>query len=254
MGELLFPAVAVKDGEFFRRLADLALRVTEKLDSGEVAALLAEAGQSCGADAAAFASFVRDDEACESYRFILACDPTWCLEYESRACYMHDPWLEYTRHHAEAALTRHIPARTAQEAEVVALAQRFGFASAIVVPAQAPRGLTRLGALCLGSSDPGHFDEDALAAISVAVSGLVIRLHAWQIARLRDELLARARLSDRDLALLAQERMGRSSKEIAKMLNSTAHSVDSRWQRLNAKLGVSSRSTAAQLAAEYGLI
>ena len=243
-----------KDGEFFRRFADLAMRVTPELASGEVAAILAEASDLCGADAAAFASFVKDDEACESYRFIVACDPTWCLEYESSASYMHDPWLEYTLHHAEATLAERIPARTVQGIEVVALARRFGFASAVVIPAQAPQGLTRLGALCLGSHKAGYFDEQTLTAVSVGLTGLVIRLHSWQIAMLRDELLARAKLSDDDLALLARQREGRSSKEIASMTNSSSQSVDSRWQRLNAKLGVSSRAAAARLAAEYGLV
>lgn len=106
----------------------------------------------------------------------------------------------------------------------------------------------------LGSAQPEYFDEQTLIAVSVAVTGLVLRLHAWQIATLRDELLTRTRLSDDDLALLAQQREGRSSKEIASMTNTTSQGVDSRWQRLNAKLGVSSRTTAAQLAAEYGLI
>lgn len=254
MSETRTLTAITKDGEFFPRIADLAMRVTNELDSGDVSALLAEASDLCGADAAAFASFVKDDEAYESYRFILACDPTWCLEYESNACYMHDPWLEYTRHHSEATLAKHIPVRTAQQIEVVALARRFGFASAIVVPAQSPQGLTRLGALCLGSAQPDYFDEQTLTAVSVAVTGLVVRLHAWQIATLRNELLTRTRLSNDDLALLAQQREGRSSKEIASMTNSTSQGVDSRWQRLNAKLGVSSRATAAQLAAEYGLI
>ncbi|UUX97309.1 helix-turn-helix transcriptional regulator [Aquabacterium sp. J223] len=243
-----------QDGEFFRRTADLAMRVTSELDSSEVSAVLAEASDLCGADAAAFASFVKDDEAYVSYRFILACDPTWCLEYESNACYMHDPWWDYTRHHSEATLAKHIPVRTAQQNEVVALARRFGFASAILIPAQSPQGLTRLGALCLGSAKPEYLDEQTLTAVSVAVTGLVVRLHAWQIAKLRDELVTRTKLSQDDLALLAQQRQGRSSKEIASLMNMTSQGVDSRWQRLNAKLGVSSRTTAAQLAAEYGLI
>ena len=242
------------DGDFFKRIADLAMRVTREMSSGEVTSILAEVSALCGADAAAFASFVKDDEAYESYRFILACDPTWCLEYESRACYMNDPWLEYTRHHSEAALAAQIPSRTGQEIQVVALARRFGFESAIVIPTQAPQGLTRLGALCLGSSQVGYFDETTLAAVSVAVTGLSSRLHTWQIAALRDELLTRTRLSQDDLELLAQQRKGRSSKEIASLTNTTPQSVDSRWQRLNAKRGVSSRATAAQLAAEYGVI
>jgi DNA-binding CsgD family transcriptional regulator len=235
-------------------MAEVAMKISPGLDAGLVSAALAEARDLCGADGAAFASFLKEDEAYESYRFVLACEPTWCLFYESKACYMHDPWLEYTRTHAEATLADAIPARTAQEKEVVALARQFGFASAIVVPVHSPPGLSRISALCIGSARPGAFDEEAVTAVSVAVNGLLARLQAWQIAALRNELLDRTEVSEDDMQLLRHQWEGRSSKEVAAIMNTTSHSIDSRWQRLNARLGVSSRAAAARLAAEYGLI
>jgi len=243
-----------KNPEFFRQVAGLAMRVSGDLDASEVSGLLAEMNSCCGTDAAVFASLIKEDETFESYRFILACDPTWCLEYESTASYMNDPWLEYTRHHSEPILAERIVARTVREKEVVALAKRFGFTSAIVVPTHSPQGLTRLGALCLGSEEPDYFDDRTLAAVSFAATGLAVRLHAWQIEKLRDELLARVRFSEFELSLLSHERNGLRSKEVAALTQSTWQLVDMRWQRLNAKLGVSSRSAAARIAAEYGLI
>jgi DNA-binding CsgD family transcriptional regulator len=254
MSDLAAPTATARDAEFFGRMAEVAMKISPGLDAGLVSAALAEARDLCGADGAAFASFLKEDEAYESYRFVLACEPTWCLFYESKACYMHDPWLEYTRTHAEATLADAIPARTAQEKEVVALARQFGFASAIVVPVHSPPGLSRISALCIGSARPGAFDEEAVTAVSVAVNGLLARLQAWQIAALRNELLDRTEVSEDDMQLLRHQWEGRSSKEVAAIMNTTSHSIDSRWQRLNARLGVSSRAAAARLAAEYGLI
>jgi DNA-binding CsgD family transcriptional regulator len=244
----------LREPAFFARIAAAALKIGQARDGAEVSAALDEARALFSADAAAFASFMRDDEAYESYRFILACDPTWCLEYESAASYMHDPWLAYVRHQSEAVLTSQVPVRSAPAAEVVALARRYGFASAVLLPAHAPQGLTRLGALVLGSASPGYFDEETLPTVAVAATGLAQSLHTWQVSKLREEMLDRVRLSAEELTLLEYARQGLSSKEVGRLKQVTAQSVDSRWQRLNNKLGVSSRANAARLAAEYGLV
>jgi DNA-binding NarL/FixJ family response regulator len=124
----------------------------------------------------------------------------------------------------------------------------------VVVPAHAPQGLTRLGALVLGSSTKGYFDEETLPAVSFAANGLAQSLHTWQVDQLREEMLTRVRLTDEDLALLAYQQQGLSSKEVARLKDSTSQAIDSRWQRLNNRLGVTSRAAAARLAAEYGLV
>lgn len=240
--------------EFLPRLAEIGHMIDEACDSSEITALLHEATLLAGADVSAFASFMYDDDFYESYRFILACDPRWCLEYENSACYMHDPWLVYARRQSAPVLADRLVCRTNKEREVRALANRYGFVSALIVPTQAPHGLTRLGALCIGSRQPGYFDDAGLPALSFAVTALAMRLHEWQVAQLRKELLQSMTLSPEDLTLLHHQREGRKSKEIARAINATPMAVDSHWQRLNDKFGVSSRLAAVRRAAEYGLI
>jgi len=240
--------------DFLPGLALITQRMAQASDSSEVTALLAEAALLAGADVAAFASFMQDDEFYESYRFILACDPLWCLAYENDACYMHDPWLTYARHHSEPVLAHRLPAKTNKEHGVRALASEYGFVSALIVPSQAPHGLTRLGALCLGSREPGYFDDPGLSLLTFAATVLAMRLHEWQVAQLRSELLQYAALTPDDLTLLQHQLEGHKSKEVARAINTTPIAIDSHWQRLNAKLGVTSRLAAVRRAAEYGLI
>ena len=244
---------AVGSPDLLPKFASIASRIPDAADGAEVAGLLAEAVTLLGADAGAFASFMKDDEHDASYRFILACDAAWCLEYENGACFLHDPWIEYARHHSEPILANRIIARTDRERHVVAMARRFGFESALIVPAQSPQGLTRLGGLCLGSSQPGYFDGDGLASVAFAATPLALRLHEWQVAQLRQELLERAKLSETDMLLLRHARDGQGSKESAAVLKVNPVSIDSRRQRLNARLGVISRISASSMAAEYGL-
>ncbi len=245
---------AVGSPDLLPKFASIASRIPEATDGAEVSALLAGAVALLGADAGAFASFMKDDEHDASYRFVLACDPGWCLEYENGACFMHDPWIAYVRHHSEPVLGSRIVGRTECERQVVAMARRYGFESALIVPALSPQGLTRLGGLCLGSSQPGYFEGQGLAEVAFAATPLAMRLHEWQVAQLRQELRDRAQLSEIDILLLRHAREGQGSKVSAAALKVRPVSIDSRWQRLNARLGVNSRISAACMAAEYGLI
>ena len=74
------------------------------------------------------------------------------------------------------------------------------------------------------------------------------------MARIRRELLVRARITPSDLELLRHEYHGHSSKHIAAVLQVSPSSINSRFQRMNTKLGVPNRRTAARLAAECGLL
>ena len=223
-------------------------------DEAQAVGILAAACNQMGADAAAFVSFVRDDPSHESFRFLLACDPVWCLEYERRAWYIDDPWLHYALNHTEPARGEDIQAATAQQREIVELAAQFGFRSALIVPAPSSGALTRIGVLCLGSSMPAFFNDDGYLALKVLARSLAMELHEWWIARVKDELLASARLTNEDLVLLMHERLGHSTKFIAAKLDMSPNAINSRFQRMNAKLGVPNRKSAAQLAAEYGVI
>jgi DNA-binding NarL/FixJ family response regulator len=83
---------------------------------------------------------------------------------------------------------------------------------------------------------------------------VAMELHEWWSARMRDDLIQDAHITVEDLALLSQEWLGHGTKAIARALRLTPASIDSRFQRINAKLRVANRKAAARLAAEYGLI
>jgi DNA-binding CsgD family transcriptional regulator len=240
--------------DYFRRVSEIVQRLPAAADESDALALLKHATEFIGADCAAFGSFIRDDPSHESYRFLLACDPVWCLEYARRAWYAHDPWLNYALHHSEPARASEIPVETSEGRAIVELAKEFGVESAVIVPAPASGGVTRIGVLCLGSSQPGFFEGDGFVALKVAARSLAMELNEWWIDRIKRELRTSARITDEDLALLRHERLGHGTKRIADELGTSTSSVDSRFQRINAKLGVPNRKAAANLAAEYGLI
>ena len=81
-----------------------------------------------------------------------------------------------------------------------------------------------------------------------------MELHSWWIARIKQDLVESAQLSDQDLALLSHEHLGHSTDFIANALRISPGEVDSRFRHINAKLGVPNRRAAARLALEHGLI
>jgi DNA-binding CsgD family transcriptional regulator len=224
--------------------------------SDEVQALrgLAAASDRMGTDAAAFVSFSKDDASHESFRFLLACDPVWCLEYERRAWYTNDPWLQYCLTHSEPVRGQDIAPGSAQQRAVVELAEQFGFRSALIVPAPTIGGLPRIGVLCLGSSASGFFDDEGYPSLKALARNLSMELHSWWIARIKQEMIESAQLSDQDLALLLHEHLGHSTEFIAHALDISPSAVDSIFRHINARLGVANRSAAARLAVEHELI
>jgi len=216
--------------------------------------LLHEATLRMGAEASIFASFIREGETGRSYRLLLACDPARFAGDERVHRHELDPWLIYSQKHSEPIRSSDISIVGDAGRAAVELAQRFGFHSAVIVPAPSSGGLSRIGVLCLGSSRPGYFDDEGYVTLKVVARGVAMELHEWWLGRLREELVAGTAITSTDLALLNHEWVGHTTKTIARLLGLSTSSVDSRFQRLNVKLGVTSRKLAAQLAAEYGLI
>jgi len=72
--------------DYFARVSEVVLRIETTSDPACLVELLREATHLVGADVAAFMSFIDDGE-CEAFRYLLACDPQWCVEYERRAWY-----------------------------------------------------------------------------------------------------------------------------------------------------------------------
>ena len=235
-------------------VSTLIQAVGSAADEACAVTILDQAARQMGAESSAFVSFVRDDGSHESFRFLLACDPVWCHEYQRRAWYAHDPWLQYALSCAEPALASTITLGSAKQRELDELARQYGFASGLIVPAPSATSLSRVGVLCLGSSQTGYFEAGGLGPLRIAARALAMELHDWWIARIKGKLLVNAGLTEDDIVLLRYERSGLGTKAIAATLNTTTGAVDSRFQRLNQKLGVPNRRAAATLAAEYGLV
>ena len=224
------------------------------VDEAAVLRLLARVKPLLGAQNAAFVSFLRGHREQESFRFLLSCDPVFCLKYQAQAWYAQDPWLVYAASHSEPACASRIPMRTRSQRQVRELAATFGFVSVYVVPAPASGPVSRLGVLVLGSRQEGYFEAHASSKLKMLARALAMELHEWWVRRIRGEIIHSRRVTDEDLSLLRFERDGLGTKEIAALLDTTAAAIDSRFQRLNAKFSTPNRKATARLATEYGLI
>jgi DNA-binding CsgD family transcriptional regulator len=239
--------------DYFARVSEVVLKIEAAADAATLVDLLHEAVRQIGADVASFLSFIRDGD-CESFHFLLACAPQWCVDYERQAWYADDPWLAYAKRHAEPARASEIDLRSESESTVVRLAEQYGFRSTVIVPAPSSGGLSRLGMLCLGSRVPGFYEDEGFGSFKVMARPLAHALHQGCIRAVREEVRRCWRITREELVLLDYEIKGLRTKQIAKLLGTSAYSIDARFTRVNAKLGVLNRKAAARLAAEYGLI
>lgn len=240
--------------DYFTKVSAVVGRLHAAATQATALELLFEATHLMGADACVFASFVRDDETHESYRFMLACDPRWCLEYEKIASFADDPWLVYACNHSEPIRGHEVQTYTRRQQEAIKIAEDFGFRSSLIIPSPSSGGISRLGVLCVGSNQAGFFDGAAYLPFKLLARSLAMELHEWWVRVVRAELITQADITSEDLALLRLERQGHGTKEIARSMCVSPRAVDSRFYRINAKLGMPSRKAAARIAAEYGLI
>lgn len=244
----------VAAADYAQRTAAVAERIAEAKDQAAVHALLTEGVRALGAETAVFVSFIRDNADLSACRFMLVCEPGWCQRYLEAGCFAHDPWLAYAAHHSEPIPASSLPVLDAEGQRVIALAQQNGFASAALVPAHSGAGHSRISLLCLGSTRPGFFEGEGFGRFRLGARLLAAELHDWWLARIRRELIVKARITQADLELLRHEHQGHSSKRIAAELHVSKSSINSRFQRMNMKLGVPNRRLAARLAVECGLL
>lgn len=247
-------AQVVAAADYTERIATIAERIAEARDQATVHALLTEGVHALGAEHAVFVSFIRDNADLSACRFMLVCEPDWCQRYLEAGCFAHDPWLAYAAHHSEPIPASLLPVLDAEGQRVIALAMQNGFASAALVPAHSGAGHSRISLLCLGSTQLGFFDGEGFGRFRLGARLLAAELHDWWLARIRRELIVKARITQADLELLRHEHLGHSSKRIAAELNVSKSSINSRFQRMNMKLGVPNRRLAARLAVECGLL
>ena len=249
------PIGARAEGDsYLARVPVIVQKIRATTDPFDAVDALVAVTRALGADVSMFASFTRDEVAEDSYRVLLACAPEWRSDHEEAGWFKNDPWLNYARLHSEPAFASEISLATNSERALIEVAARFGFRSAVVAPALSNAEHPRVGVFCLGSRTPGYFENHPDAYLKAAVRLVAQELHEWWSAFMRNELIVSARLNAMDIALLKHARDGHGTKEIARLIGWSTASIDSRFQRLNARLGVATRKDAARLAAECGLI
>lgn len=244
----------VQSPGYSTRVLDLIGSIHRAPDVPSVLEMLRTSTTTMGAHASIFAAAIPEDESSLTLRVLLACDPLWGFA-QHRACPIEThPWFVYARDHFRPIVASRIAAQTDRQKVAIEIAQQHGFASALIVPTPAARGLGRFGILCLGSTLSGEFESEDTHVLRVLARSLAMELHEWFVSESRDWLLQTTGLRPRDLQYLAMERRGLGTKAIAGALGLSAVSVNSRFQRIKTRLACPSRKAAAHRAAEYGLI
>lgn len=236
------------------RVLQILPLIAEARSSGEAISLFREAVVGLGADAGFFLSCLRDDATRTSFRSLWTCDPAWTAEYASRRWFEHDPWLRYASCETEPTRSRDLICSSADESAFIRSAADHGFESALIAPAPSTVGLSRVGVLCLGSANPETFEGERYPLVRVLARALSMELHHSIAKSMREELLRGASLTEAELHLLRCEAAGHSSKVIGAAMSLEAKTIDSRFQRVNAKLGAPDRRSAARIARLFGLL
>ncbi len=247
-------AQRVASADYASSVFGIVASIADAADAVTVSGHLKSAVRALGADAGVFTSFVRDDSTNTSYRSMLACDPQWGNEYARNAWFLDDPWLRHALRSATAIRASELNLTSAVQLAMAEASTKFGFASAVILPAPSPAGHSRLGMLCLGSATQGYFEADGYSQFKVLAQGLAMELHEWWYRRVRAELAARVKITADELALLRHEQQGHSSKVIASAMNTQPATIDCRFQRLTSRLGMANRRSALRFAELYGLI
>ena len=244
----------VAQPDFVLHYSGLAERVADAPDPRSALELLHTGVKVLGAEHGFIISFVRDSIDTAACRFMVACDPVWCQHYTDKDCLPHDPWLLYATRHSEPIVASHLPVGLPTSQAVVELARQHGFASAALFPAHSGAGLSRISLLVLGSSQPGYFEADGFTRLRVGARTLAAEFHDWWLLRIRRGFLFRSKFTTDDLDLLRRQKLGHTSKKMAIDLGVTHQSINSRYQRMNQRLGVLNRRDALTLAFECGLL
>ena len=235
------------------RLLKVLPEIGDAVNTESAVYLFRHALRLIGADAGVFTSAIRDNAERTSYRSLLACDPLWAIEYARCDWHEHDPWLRHAALSEEPIRSEELTILPDEEPFVRA-SSKLGFASAVIVPAPSSVGTSRMAVLSLGSHNLGFFVGDSYPLVRILARALAMELNRWLLKAIRTELLARSRVTPREIDLLRHEEAGLTSKMIGAALNIEAKTVDCRFQRLSAKLDAPDRRTAARIARLYGLL
>jgi len=247
---------ALNQPNFSTRLNLILGKINCALGQARVTSGLHDFVDLMGFDGGAFLSFIRSDESRESFKFTVACSPTWCQAYSENAWYQVDPGLTYAQMNSAPALIEELPIRSSVQQDILKSARDVGFVSGMVVPTHSPGGRNRMGVLYLGSSVPGYVDSQTLTEVKLYVKAISSELLEWWVKNMREQLLKRVQITETDLHLMRLVRQGYRSKEIAEVLSDgcSANTVDQRIGKLCARIDADGRKDAVRKLMDVGLL
>lgn len=203
-----------------------------------------------GADAALFVWVTPEGDGRFWFRSLAALDHRWSTSVLRRLHEGPCNWLAHASRSSDPLVVS-VPGAGSDATEDSA-GRAAGPRYCWLIPAPSPQNSDALGLLVL-SGGVEHEPEAAQPLLPI-YRALALALSEWFQRRARDELVAEAHLTERDLDLLRHESLGHGSKRIAAALDAEPKTIDCRFHRLNARLGVASRRDAVRLCRRYGLI
>lgn len=253
---MLVPSIRERTStpQYAEQALEAIVRIARATDPPALLNQLVNATAAIGASASLYTAAIPEGGTDRSCFSLCACHPSLAQEQDVHGPWLEHPWFRFAQRRSTPGTDHQIPLLHAADAKAIDLARRYGFRSSLIVPIPAGADIDRIDMLCLGSVREDDFEGDAARVVRTLTRSLAAELHDWLTLHLRRRLQAEARLHELDVGLLALEWQGMGSKEIAQKTGMSIASVDSRFQRINARLHCPSRKASARRAAAYGLL
>ncbi|MBT9491827.1 MAG: hypothetical protein IV107_05665 [Paucibacter sp.] len=243
-----------KSSDYAAQALEAIVRLHQATDPPALLDRLMNATVAIGATASVYTVAIPEDGPEPSCFSLFACHPGFAQEQGDHEPLLNHPWFRFARTHTTPGTDHQITPKHDADFAALSLARKYGFKSCLIVPTPAGADLDRLEMLCLGSDREDDFEGSEARVVRTLARSLAAELHDWLTRYLRQRLQAAARLQEKDVDLLAMEWQGLGSKEISLRTGLSVTSVDSRFQRINARLNCASRKASAKRAAAYGLL
>ena len=189
----------------------------------------------------------------EQYRYLVGCAPQWCYVYNQNKWYAIDPFIDYALHNTSPVLASDIPLSSSGQGRLLAAAAEHGFRSGVVVPAHSVSSIW-VGVLYLGTDEGPEHAQRSFSQHRNLMRAFALELLEWWDGKLRVDGLEDLELDELDIDLLYKAQEQATAEEAARELGITLSRVNSRYERLNRKLEVTSKRSAVEEALALGLI
>lgn len=240
--------------DFAARALEAITRIQSARDAPNLLERLMNATAAIGATSSLYTAAIPESESETSSFSLFACHPGFAYRQDRLGSLLDHPWFRFASTHSAPGTDQQLRLQHASDAAAIELARQYGFRSCFIVPVPSSAGAGRFEMLCLGSSSPSAFEGEDARILRTLARALAAELHDWVTRYLSERLQAIARLHDADIELLRLEQQGLGTKEISLRTGLTRTSVNSRFQRLNARLACPNRKASARKAAVYGLL